>query len=655
MPYIMIFLFIFIVSVSVKFFFKLKMEESMLLAVTGIVVVLTVFGMLKIMNVGMYVIYAFALAGLLGLLYRVIFKKEKIAFAEIATPGFIVVLLSYAMYAIMTKNNVLYIWDEANRYGTAAHYMHVTDAIENGGSLTVLSYFFNKIAGYSEHALFVSKWLFIWVCAVVPLSNLKWDRWYMAGIYAVLAFGIITLIDPETNYLMDAAVGIAAGAGVSYLAVAGKKARLGVMASLCFLTATMKDNAGLVFLAFIVMFYAIYYFVEFNKKDSNIGKKQIINTAVFAAIIALTLLIKRVTLPSWNLSTLDFIKDYYLYIGAACLLFIVFLVCWYLWRYKGLGRIIADRSEKTKTVLKILALPLTAFALFAISYKVIWQILYALDLKLQQDFIYAFNKYFGRNYFGMSLWVLALLILTAAVLAAMTIVKSDHKKSLIAQSVSIVLSIVMYGLIISVMFVTAYHRFLNDNMLGLDRFVGTIVIMVGIWLISLAFAETDYWAPQKKQYIASFLVLLLLIRIIPLPGETMFSSVNNSNMASNKYSIRPTVKEHSDIIKENTPEDSKTLIIAMEEMSPIIGGQALQLWTYYENVPREKPDFIGNTDLSYEEFIKIINGCDYVYIAFVNESFYEKYGNAFAGEPVFEKAVYKSEKGSQQPLQLIYN
>ncbi|MCK5128900.1 MAG: hypothetical protein KAQ68_03530 [Clostridiales bacterium] len=665
MVYIGAFCILIVLSLFFKLYIKFKMEEALFASMGMIIAVLTVFGIFGVMHIGQYFLYLLAFTSLLFTISYLIKVKWKIDVAEIITPGFVIISLSFIMYMIMTKGNILYIWDEASLYGTAAHSMDVTNTISNGGSVTVFTYFFTELIGYSEHTLLVSRWLFIWICVALPLSNVKWKKWYMAAIYAVFAFGIITLIDPETKYLMDAPIGIIAGSSIAYLAVLKNNSRNTILTLTCVLTYTLKDNIGLILLAFILMFYVVYYCIELYKNQWKLSKKNIINTSIFIVSISATILVRQIFMRFELIKDIDQIKPYLPIIITIVLGVIGFIVSWFLWLHKIFKKHITDKvnlSPQLKKILKIAALTITPMAFFTVAYKGVWRILYSLSMELQQDFIYALNQYYGRKYFGFTLWQLALMLLIMTVFCTLTIIRKERRSSFVAQSLSIVVMIIIYGFVISLLFIKQYHYFLvNHDMMGLERYMGSLLIMISVWLMSIVFTTNNTFIDDKKQIIAAMAVSLLLVRMMPLPGETMFSLISNSNMIANKYKVRPEIAEHTKIVNENTPEDATILIIAIDDENATINHRAWRYWMFYETAPRALPGIITsikNKDddglISQEDLIKQIGHYDYVYIGNANDEFYTNYGDLFDTNEIFKtKALFKNNPGEMPQLTLV--
>ena len=200
-------------------------------------------------------------------------------------------------------------------------------------------------------------------------------------------------------------------------------------------------------------------------------------------------------------------------------------------------------------------------------------------------------------------------------------------------------------------------------MMGIERFIGTLVIMVCVWLLSIVFTSNDYWIDDMKQYMATGLVLLLMIKAVPLPGETMFSAIDNSNMLANRLYVRPAVKDHARIIIDWTPKSAKILIVAIEDEDnqSSLSSQAWKYWTYYETVPRPVPDVLdttlkNNQNMGIEKLKLLIEEYDYVYIGYANQDFYAKYSMMFeTGEYNETKALYKVNFGKAITLELIYS
>ncbi len=646
--------------------FRFKIEEAMFVSMSIIIVILTLFGLFGAMQIGQYLLYSLSFFSLAASVYLLIAKKAKISFETVVSPGLVVTIISFIIYTIITKNNVLYLWDEASLYGTAAHYMDATNTLSFGGSVTVFTYFFTRFAGYTEHALFVSRWLFMWICVVLPLSTVKWDKWYMAAIYAVFAFGIITLIDPETQYLMDAPIGIVAGSSIAYLSVHRNKSRTSILTFACTITITLKDNIGLLMFAFMGLFFLSYYLIESLKADWKLSKKNYLNISIFLASIIATLLVREKILPFRLKKLVELGNSYLLILIIISVVIISLIILWFTLLHKIFKKYIIPKVRQNTKLLKTIKISLLSiipFALFSVIYKVIWEIMYSLTIELQKTFIYVLNNYFAKKYFGLPLYAFALLILILSIFCALTTIKKKYRSSLIAQSISLVSIIYVYGLIMAILFITDYSAFFEKSATaGIERFIGSVVIMVCIYLIAVAFSS-EYWIDNIKQYIAATVVSLLLITSVPPPGETMFALQTNANMIANKYYVRPTIREHAELIKANTPEYASILIIALNDDGVEINSHAWQYWMYYECVPRPKPGVLSsiysekNEDgwMSTHRLEELIKFYDYVYIANVNDEFYLKYVSLFeyAAKRKQSGVLFKHEADTLTTLKFI--
>lgn len=665
-----IFLIIFVISLFFKINFSYKIEEALFISVILIVVVLSLFGVCGVMNIGQYIIYFFAILSLIFAIYKAI--KNKMNLYEIITPGLVVILLSFVIYIVISKNNIMYITDEASCYGTAAHYMHITNTISNGGSITIFSYFFTKIAGYSDYALLVSRWLFTWVCLALPLSQLKWDKWYIVCIYGILSYGIVTLIDPETQYLMDAGAGVVAGVGIAYLAVNRKKARTIVLALACSLTLLIKDNVGLILFAFTMMFLIVYYLVELKKVRWRITKRELFSLVKFIFVVSMIFIIKSFTIPANLLTFISLSNTFLQLLVGGVVLLMVFVVMWFVYLHKIFDKFlkkIKDSIHLNKAI-KIIFLSIIPLILFAIFYKSIWNILYSLDIIKRRDFVYAFNQYFNKQYFGIKLLNITLLLAFSAVISALTIVNKENKYSFLGQVGSIVAMVFIYGFIIALLFIKVYYLQLkNNDMMGLERFMGSLIIMVCLWLLSVVLLAGEYWIDEKKQYIAAFAVGVVLIQCMPLPGEAMLQPITNTEMISYKYVIRPIIQDHASIINDNTHDDAKILIIAQEDSENpsdfMNTGGAVRYWLHYFTVPRPRADIISTVSkgidgkseqlFTYSELKLLLYEYDYVYIGNADDTFYDYYGELFDSTSFYNsRALYYCTKDESIVLNQIY-
>lgn len=656
MGYLLVFSLILAIALFFRIILHFKMEEAVFLTMGLILVLLTIFGIVRLMNVGNIVICILALLALTSVILVSVKKRPQIDLASIVTPGVGLMVVSMVIYYILSRNSIVYIWDEASCYATAARYMHMSHSISNGGFVTIWTYFFTSIIGYSEHVLFVSRWMFIWVCLILPLSHLKWDRWYMALVYGVLSYGVITIIDPETQYLMDSVVGVSAGCGVAYLAVARKEARGIVLTATACITILVKDNIGLILVGFMTMFFAVYYFIE-ARKTWKLSKKNFIDVGVYIASIIAILFAKRLIVPVDIPAAIAMFQEHKLKIALGLVLLIIFAITWMLWLSKW---VVAFREyiKKKQAVYKWYKIAVCIFAplfIFAVVYKGIWAILYTLDAQLKRDFVYVLSKYFKTKYFGISLHVLALGILILTLFAVLTIINKKKRSSFVAQVITVVSCIGIYSLIIGLLYIKVYHRLLvSQNMMGMERYMGSVIIMVLVWLMSILYCGSQYFVSKKKQYFAALFVSLVMISCMPTPGELFFNSLTNNEMNAYKLAIKPTAQEHAKIINQNTPDDAKVLILAEESDESDFSNAATRQWIHYYIVPRPLPGMSRvDNDFTYNDLLDKLVHYDYIYIGYGNDALYNSCSDLFGRVRNKTKALYRVDKENQS-LELIY-
>ena len=626
---IAVFALLYIVSLAVKVIFDLKIEAALFAVMCAVIVFQTVMGLFSWMHIAQIVIYCAAGLSLVYLIYKAAVQKHPLKIGEAITPGVVLIVFAVLFYFLAVRNNVFHIKDEVTAYGISVKRMLATNRTDIFGSVPVFAYFVNKLAGFSEGMVFTSKWLFMWICLCLPLTNLKWDKWYVALIYGAVGFGVLTLINPEPMFLMDGSIGVMSGALAGYLSVNLKKSCPVVLGLGLMVLTMIKDMAGILFGMFVLLFMAVYAAVVFAEKEFKINRKSVINAAVIVVSAALSVFLaaKTVGMPQVVRNVFSSYKII-LALGALVLLAAGLLVLYKKVLHKHIkGKIAAAGG----TVL--------FFGAAAAIYKITWKAVLSFGYDRQQDFVYSLSKYFGKTYFGINFTALIGLAVVFLVAISIAALKKEYIKHAVSQACAMIFVMFIYGFMVAYIFTVQYSSLLSD-MNGLERYMGSVVIMALVWLMGMVFAAGSYWQNNTKQIVSLCVLSSLLIRSYPVYGETMFNIYNVSTI-SFREGVRPFAEKHAEKLMEYTPEDAVILFVN-QNTGENYSNTGVEYWINYFMVPRRlgsrvssfsadktKAGGIFSVFCTKEQFGELISGSDYVYVMETDDTFWESYGEYF--------------------------
>jgi hypothetical protein len=236
-----------------------------------------------------------------------------------------------------------------------------------------------------------------------------------------------------------------------------------------------------------------------------------------------------------------------------------------------------------------------------------------------------------------------------------------YYKYLISQFVVIITLAFVYGFIIAYIF-TVQYSVLVSSMDGLERYMGSMAIMIILWLLSLMYAANDYWQNGRKQIICICLVSSLIIRCYPVYGETMFNIYNPTTISFKEW-IRPDAESEANKLAMFTEEESRILFINQKDKDNKFGAGS-EYWIEYYMVPRELgsalSSFNTDEDEAYKDFLTqyctvdqlktMISRSDYVYVLFTNQDFETMYGELFPVNSLKNGTLFKVNKEILVPI-----
>jgi hypothetical protein len=293
-------------------------------------------------------------------------------------------------------------------------------------------------------------------------------------------------------------------------------------------------------------------------------------------------------------------------------------------------------NNKLNTLLGVIAF----FATGTLIYKSTWMFISSFDFDTRIEFIYVLKKYFSKGYFDISLIALmGMLIIFITVICAVAL-KKEYIKHVAAQLLAVLTAVYVYSLVVAYIYATQYSSYIS-SLNGLERYMGSMVIMLLVWLMAFLFAADSYWQKSKAQLICVGLASALIIRCYPVYGETMFNIYDVSTMSFTR-SVRPFAQEHADKIAPNTEEDARILFVN-QLCDTNYSGSRIQYWiTYF--MPVRTPvyraaSFTTDKEVAEEQvltayatpegFEALVLKSDYVYVLSTDDEFWEAYGDVF--------------------------
>ena len=164
-------IFLILISFSVgMFFYKyIKLEESLPYTFMGIVLLLFIFGLIKLLKFGVYFICLLSFISWAYSVYKFVKSDNKLkCIKNILTPGFVFFVGMFIFLCILHHGRLITFWDEFSHWGDVVKAMYmINDFSTNPLSLSsgrtylpgvsLFQYFFQVLAGnFNEGYLYVS-------------------------------------------------------------------------------------------------------------------------------------------------------------------------------------------------------------------------------------------------------------------------------------------------------------------------------------------------------------------------------------------------------------------------------------------------------------------------------------------------------------------
>ena len=206
---------------------KEKIDKTIPIAVMGIILIIYVFGLFNVLNIGVLSVGIVAGISMGYLIYSVIwnFKKKNIKefFRRIFTPGIIIYILFWIIFLFINKRRLLSSWDEFSHWGLIVKNMFVFNTYGTNPETMVLfrgyppftavfEYFFLAIKNSICEGEIIIAMNVLYVSMVLPLlSNIEWNKNLKKSILVVPLLFVMPLLlfkDFYTTIYVDAILGI---------------------------------------------------------------------------------------------------------------------------------------------------------------------------------------------------------------------------------------------------------------------------------------------------------------------------------------------------------------------------------------------------------------------------------------------------------------
>ena len=652
---------LFFLAFTIKELLQFKMEQSLFLAVCAVIIFLFIFGIAGYLGVGYFFILALSFAGFAASLVLLFFSKKrrgKFTVKSYLTPGVVVFILTNAIYYYFMRGNIMAITDAAAHWGYATKWMYETDKIYKGVqtlSVPLLNYFVIKTAGYNESYFFLGRWMFMWAAIILPMSNIKWDKWYKALLYAVMVYMLLGVIDPEPKMFMDLPMGVFAGALCAMLAVMHNKSKTILVAAVgTIVLSNVKNGLGLVLALFVAGFAVVIYL--FDKKESE-EKRLPYFIGIFIPALALAELFRRVTH--------EIKVEYDLEPGAAIplnyqeiiskltqkstlLLLIASVVAFTFFVF-----LIVKKNRQGKKTGIIYKATISVMCLFIglTIYKIYSGFFSSLSYDDQVILIRYWEAYNIKGYFGWQMRNLFGILIAFSAICGFLCLKKEYISSMWAQSVYMIVCVIFYAFALILAYLAVFCEMEAQGYAAMHRYIGSSIVFVAMWITGYIVLTDGIWQEEKRQLIAAFILLAFLSRETPAIG-----TVYNYGLRG-EAGVHRSVMANGEYIKSHTEPDSKIYFISQDyDKATYLDSWSSNAWIRYEIVPRylnwvfwSLGDSFNDVDpstinIDSEGFKDILlsQGYDYVYLFDADDYFWDNYGNLFAaGAKGEENVLYR--------------
>ncbi len=588
--------------------FKRRIENFFVPSVTFIVFAIYLSGILGNLRIGVLLVSASVLAGLIYSItvFARLKKEEKKEFINLTiTPGSIFFIITTLFFSIRYFGMLCWGWDEFSHWSDIVKVYTLTGKLGSAQTqslfasyipgVPIFEYFFQALNNgifarndYSEWLLHVAYHSFTISVLVLFFEKFKWK-----DIFPIIFLSVVSLLLPCVLFgdfysyaYVDPIIGILSSAAMAYILTCEKKTWVYDVNIFSLITLiVLSKSAGLIFAVFVVVFYVIDLFIEKRKK------------AVLKILPAIIMLI----LPKimWSL-----------YLKASKILV----------QFSGkvdlaeLARIILGRDNSYRTEVLKTFVSNVKYATVTIS-----------NIGLHLDYIW--------------------FQIVCVVLIVALLIKNKKKTVAILSAIILLMQtwIYMFGTMVAYMF-----KFSESEALSIASFVRYMSVghLALLGVLGLTVADS-YRKINKKALLAFLLVLLILV----LPKENMVNLITGKTVSKSIEYRSEYAKDGFEQKIKSLPKESRIYFISQQDNGidywimkfvsrPNLFNENYQ-WSITNGNPGEFDRVISEEDLINE----LIFNYDYVAVYKSDERLSSDYPILFS-ECDTDKTIYKIDKES---------
>ena len=322
MTYIIPLLTITVYATMFAFLFKKRIEQTIPISVTTIVLGIYIFGLFDNLKLGTIIIGIMAIIQLAIILCKLCkekdYKKVKHGIKNIITPGMIIYISLITLFIFLNKGRIFENYDEFNHWGKMIKNMFMYNSYGTNIESTIkfneyppftaiFQYIFLTVSNQYNEDVIITAQCILYLSIIIPITkNLCWDKKIIKNIISfVLVIVCIPVIFYSNFYLeilVDGIMGVMFGVCIFYLYekeenLTFKYVKIFTMLTMLFLTKTTGIALGIVAILLLIINTVRQRKVIDVKKNT----KNIIIVIMALTIIILTWYIKvKGTTKRWD-------------------------------------------------------------------------------------------------------------------------------------------------------------------------------------------------------------------------------------------------------------------------------------------------------------------------------------------------------------------
>lgn len=606
-------------SVLCSSLFNKKYEEIIPITCALIVLILFIFGMLNILEVGAGVVCVMAfICYIVAIIWSIKHKCVKAWLKNIFSLPFIVYVLLYFVSVYTLRGKVLHSWDEFTHWGVVVKEMVLQNDLGTNPmadltfstyppGISLFQYFLQKIYiwitgnEFSEWLLYVAFQVFSYAF-LVPFIGSKIKKNVLYGLTsAALIFLAPIFFYKEvcSTLYVDPLIGILAGAGMATV-LWGKRECVNLLhtIAICSMLVLVKD-AGIMF-AIIV---AVTYMVVVCWEQKKLNKKLVVNGIGLLASICIPQIL-------WNID---------IAINQANRLFSAPI------EFGQLLNIVLHRDTSYRMTV----------------WNVFWKYLFMVPIELG-------NTGITLSYFSLFLIFISIF---------MIIVKKADTKQMLAQKTGMVVigmsiaQTAIYIIGLGVTYIFKFDEFEAMQLASYNRYMNIAYLALWITIILSIVRMLDNTSGEYKNV---WCIGILTVGILISPVLTAYNHVIEREPVYMSIKLREPYELLLNKIEHQTEEDDRIYIITQE-------SNGFENWILRYELRTRKINKDGysigesfyegdvyTTEISPQEWMhKLCEQYDYVALYQINNYFVEHYGDLFGEAGVVTNGVYRVNRESQ--------